>query len=66
MANQATDWHGLGWGERLNGPIDNPASACLSCHMTAQWPKSSPMFMSTLPWSAVSNPDTELSPEAVT
>jgi hypothetical protein len=26
----------LGWLERLNGPVDNPRSACLSCHATAQ------------------------------
>jgi len=26
----------LGWLRRLNGPIDNPVSACLSCHSTAQ------------------------------
>lgn len=36
-----------GWGRRLNGPVDNPASACTSCHATAQW---------TL------NPKTKLSP----
>jgi hypothetical protein len=23
---------------RMNGPVDNPASACLSCHITAQYP----------------------------
>lgn len=23
---------------RMNGPVDNSVSACLSCHMTAQWP----------------------------
>jgi len=28
----------LGWLGRLNGPVDNPASACLSCHMTAEVP----------------------------
>jgi hypothetical protein len=28
----------LGVGGRLNGPIDNRASACLSCHSTAQAP----------------------------
>ncbi len=27
----------LGWGGRLNGPVDNPNSSCLSCHSTAQW-----------------------------
>ena len=26
----------LGWLGRLNGPVDNPISACLSCHGTAQ------------------------------
>jgi hypothetical protein len=26
----------LGWLGRLNGPVDNPRSACLSCHATAQ------------------------------
>jgi len=66
MANKATDWKGLGWGERLNGPIDNPASACLSCHMTAQWKNSSQMVVTSLPWSAVNNPSTVLDPDAVT
>jgi hypothetical protein len=28
----------LGAGGRLNGPVDNPASACMSCHGTAQAP----------------------------
>jgi hypothetical protein len=28
----------LGVGGRLNGPVDNPASACMSCHSTAQAP----------------------------
>jgi len=27
----------LGWLGRLNGPVDNPVSACLSCHGTAQY-----------------------------
>jgi len=26
----------LGWAGRLNGPVDSPDSACLSCHGTAQ------------------------------
>jgi hypothetical protein len=26
----------LGWLGRLNGPVDNPRSSCLSCHSTAQ------------------------------
>lgn len=28
----------LGWGGRLNGPVDNPNSSCMSCHSTAQYP----------------------------
>ncbi|MDB5527344.1 MAG: hypothetical protein JWR51_447 [Devosia sp.] len=28
----------LGWAGRINGPIDNPRSGCLSCHGTAQHP----------------------------
>lgn len=26
----------LGWAGRLNGPVDNPTSSCLSCHSVAQ------------------------------
>ncbi|MBI2512065.1 MAG: hypothetical protein HYV96_08800 [Opitutae bacterium] len=33
----------LGWNGRLNGPVDNPQSSCLSCHMTAEYPALSPM-----------------------
>ena len=33
----------LGWGGRMNGPADNPSSACQSCHATAEWPARSPM-----------------------
>jgi hypothetical protein len=28
----------LGWAGRVNGPVDNPISACTSCHATAQYP----------------------------
>ncbi|TPE46783.1 hypothetical protein [Amaricoccus solimangrovi] len=28
----------LGWAGRVNGPVDNPMSGCLSCHGTAQYP----------------------------
>jgi hypothetical protein len=27
-----------GWADRLNGPVDNKGSSCLSCHSTAQKP----------------------------
>jgi hypothetical protein len=33
----------LGWLGRLNGPVDNPRSACLSCHSTAQSPAIAPL-----------------------
>ncbi|WP_264337901.1 hypothetical protein [Wolbachia endosymbiont (group A) of Cheilosia soror] len=32
----------LGYLGRLNGPIDNKKSSCLSCHSTAQYPEKSP------------------------
>ncbi len=28
----------LGWGGRMNGPVDNPNSSCMSCHSKAEWP----------------------------
>ena len=34
----------LGVDGRLNGPVDNPASACMSCHSTAQAPSLAPML----------------------
>ncbi len=34
----------LGVDGRLNGPVDNPASACMSCHSTAQAPSLAPMI----------------------
>jgi hypothetical protein len=33
----------LGWAGRVNGPVDNPVSACLSCHQTAQFPGVAPL-----------------------
>jgi hypothetical protein len=32
-----------GWAGRLNGPVDNKVSSCLSCHSTAQVPQGSAM-----------------------
>jgi hypothetical protein len=37
----------LGWLGRLNGPVDNPRSACLSCHATAQMEARSAMVPPT-------------------
>jgi hypothetical protein len=34
----------LGWARRLNGPVDNPASSCLSCHSTSEFPVGSDLF----------------------
>ena len=33
----------LGWNGRLNGPVDNAQSSCMSCHMTAEYPAISAM-----------------------
>jgi len=33
----------LGWNGRLNGPVDNPLSSCMSCHATAQVRQKSPL-----------------------
>jgi len=37
----------LGHNERLNGPVDNPASSCLSCHSTASDPDFQPVVPPT-------------------
>ena len=42
----------LGVDDRLNGPVDNPDSACMSCHSTAQ----APVLASMLPTSACAQP----------
>ncbi|HEX6374771.1 MAG TPA: hypothetical protein VFZ91_03520 [Allosphingosinicella sp.] len=43
--NPAVKMPHLGYQGRLNGPVDNPDSSCLSCHSTAQDPLSTaPMF----------------------
>lgn len=34
----------LGWAGRLNGPVDNSRSSCLSCHGTAEWPPTKSMI----------------------
>ena len=42
----------LGWNGRLNGPVDNPQSSCMSCHMTAEYPALSaisPLFTANPP-----------------
>jgi hypothetical protein len=41
----------LGWNGRLNGPVDNSRSSCLSCHATAQIPAApiTPFFQANPP-----------------
>jgi hypothetical protein len=42
----------LGWNGRLNGPVDNSMSSCMSCHMAAETPQRSqisPLFESKPP-----------------
>lgn len=47
----------FGRGGRMNGPVDNKVSACLSCHATAQWPNPAPLNPpSGMVWSALPNP----------
>jgi len=45
-ANELPPTH-LGWEGRLNGPVDNPRSSCMSCHMTASYRNEplSPLFI---------------------
>lgn len=42
----------LGWGQRLDGPVDLNVSSCLSCHSTAGFPQTAPL----IPPDAFSNP----------
>lgn len=39
----------VGYQDRLNGPVDNPASSCMSCHSTAQWPAVASMIPPAIP-----------------
>ena len=42
----------LGWNGRLNGPVDNAMSSCMSCHMAAETPQHSqisPLFETSPP-----------------
>lgn len=34
----------LGWGLRLDGPVDDTRSSCMSCHSTAQFPAITPIL----------------------
>jgi hypothetical protein len=34
----------LGWNSRLDGPVDDPQSSCMSCHMTAEYPATEPIM----------------------
>jgi hypothetical protein len=43
----------LGWNGRLNGPVDNPKSSCMSCHMTAEVPALSPANPTFQPSNAI-------------
>ena len=51
--NPAVHMPHVGYQGRLNGPIDNPISSCLSCHATAEVPSGAmvpPGGMSPAPW----------------
>ncbi|MES2058070.1 MAG: hypothetical protein V4564_19190 [Pseudomonadota bacterium] len=50
--NPAVTMPHLGYQGRLNGPVDNKLSSCLSCHSTAETPAGSmmPTGTNTAPW----------------
>jgi hypothetical protein len=51
--NPAVHMPHVGYQGRLNGPIDNPASSCLSCHSTAEVPSGTmvpPSGVNSAPW----------------
>jgi len=52
--NPAVRMPHVGWQGRLNGPVDNPISSCMSCHSTAEWPNQAAMVPPTgtdpAPW----------------
>jgi hypothetical protein len=40
--DDASEYQHLGCLERLNGPVDNPAASCISCHALARFPAPEP------------------------
>lgn len=44
VARTAPRYVKLGYGGRMNGPVDNPDSACLSCHAVAEWRNLSALY----------------------
>jgi hypothetical protein len=53
ISSSQTMWpQHLGWGGRLNGPVDATRSSCLSCHSTAQAPAISGMIAKGQPGDA--------------
>ncbi|HEY8696864.1 MAG TPA: hypothetical protein VIM02_04545 [Rhizomicrobium sp.] len=44
VMNTAVNMPHVGYQGRLNGPVDNPVSSCLSCHSTAEIPRASRMY----------------------
>lgn len=50
----------LGWAGRLAGPLDNPASSCMSCHQTSGVP-SAPIVPEAAAWFDL--PEGELAPD---
>ena len=47
--NPAVHMPHVGYQGRLNGPVDNPASSCMSCHSTAEWPAAASMIPPAIP-----------------
>ncbi len=55
----------LGFGMRLNGPVDSTVSSCMSCHSTAQYPAVSAIlpFLNNPPVNLPTDPNTPASPQ---
>lgn len=59
-------WHmHTGYNGRFNGPVDNPKSACLSCHGTAQDPSASTGMVPTTSAASIANYFRNINPPAV-
>ncbi len=56
--NPAMPHQHLGWLDRLDGPVDNPKSACLSCHSTSEYP----VDASLVPTDKLGRPLAEIDP----
>jgi hypothetical protein len=62
LATPPLNFNHLGFGGRLAGPVDNPKSSCIGCHMTAGFPMV-PILPDFTPNSALVRLDSRTHPE---